>query len=83
MIMPNALWTIANGQWGFGMMGGALGRGGNRPATPGAVQTCGIASSRRALSAYPIFIAPGFIHFSENVGLIRSAYLGKAKICAQ
>ena len=42
------------------------------PKMPGAVQTCGIASSRRALSAYPIFIAPGFILFSES-GLIRSA----------
>ena len=42
------------------------------PKVPGAVQTCGIASSRRALSAYPIFIAPGFILFSES-GLIRSA----------
>ena len=42
------------------------------PKMPGAVQTCGIASSRRALSPYPIFIAPGFILFSE-VGRIRSA----------
>ena len=42
------------------------------PKVPGAVQTCGIASSRRALSAYPIFIAPGFILISES-GLIRSA----------
>jgi hypothetical protein len=33
---------------------------------------CGIASSRRALSPYPIFIAPGFILFSK-VGRIRSA----------
>jgi hypothetical protein len=42
------------------------------PKVPGAVQTCGIASSRRALSAYPIFIAPGFILFSES-GWERSA----------
>ena len=42
------------------------------PKMPGAVQTCGIASSRRALSAYPIFIAPGFILFSES-GWERSA----------
>ena len=39
---------------------------------PGAVQTCGIASSRRDLSAYPIFIAPGFIFLSES-GWERSA----------
>jgi hypothetical protein len=42
------------------------------PMMPGAVQTCGIASSRRDLSNHPIYNAPAFILFPK-VGLERSA----------